>query len=57
MLGLPTPGDVVAPRTVRRSQDHQRRVEELRRSNAAAPHVSRKAYSRKRKHRDADRTS
>lgn len=36
--------------SARRSPEHQRRVEELRRSNAAQPHRNRKAYTRKEKH-------
>jgi hypothetical protein len=35
----------------RRSNGHQRRVLEIRRSNAAMPHKNKKKYSRKNKHK------
>lgn len=38
----------------RRSNGHQRRVEELRRSNAAQPHKNKAKYSRKAKHKGRD---
>lgn len=41
---------------LRRSQAQQRRVEELRRSNAAASHASKKVYTRKRKHKGTGST-
>jgi len=41
----------------KRTAEHQRRVLELRRSNATTPIQSKKVYSRKRKHKTLDFSS
>jgi len=38
----------------RRNPEHQRRIEELRRSNAAMPHKNKSRYTRKTKHKDRE---